>query len=456
MDYKRFDKYVEAHSSEYVRQLMQLCEIASISAEGGPNMTRAAEHVADLCRQSGLTPQIVQMPNGPPVVMASGGAGARSLMLYDHYDVQPPDPLDEWVSPPFAPVIRGGLLYARGVSDNKGNLVARLAAAEAYLATVGPLPLRLLLVADGEEEVGSPHLGWFAERHEALLRQMDGCIWEAGYKDPAGRPVLSLGVKGILAVEIDVRTASTDAHSGYGGIYPNAAWRLVEALGTLRAPDGRVTVDGFAEQVRPPTSDELALLETLPFHAGAILEANGMRQFLGGLTGIGALQRLLFEPTCTINGFHSGYGGPGNKTVIPCHAVAKLDFRLVPELSPTLAARLLREHLDRRGFDDIRMGETVEGLMPARTDPSAPVAQAAVSAMANLYGAPPVVYPTIAGSGPMYELCQRYGIPAVSLGVGWSGSRNHAPNENIRIEDYIEGIKVMGRVYGMFAETDPA
>ncbi len=452
MNFDQFDRYVDEHAGEFLARLQALCRIPSVAAEGGPAMAEAAEQVLELCRQAGLAAQLVPT-GGAPVVLGQAGRGRRGLLVYNHYDVQPPDPLTAWSVPPFAAEIRDGFLYARGVADNKGNLVARLCALAAYRAVFGEPGLRLCFVLEGEEEVGSPHLAAFAAQHADLLRSLDGCVWESGYKDATERPVVELGLKGILAVELRVRTALSDAHSGYGGLYPNAIWRLVEALNTLRNPDGMVTVDGLRDHVRPPSAAEEAALAAIPFDASAVQQTLGLRGFLGGLTGTAALRRLMFEPTCTINGIWGGYTGPGSKTVIPAQAAAKLDFRLVPELTPELTLRLLREHLACRGFADVEVVDSEDGLLPARTDPEAPVVRVALVALSAVHGVPPVVYPTSPGSGPMYQLCQAYGIPAVSFGVGWWGSHVHAADENIRITDYLAGIKVMGRMIGMYAET---
>ena len=450
MSYTTLDACIETHASGFIERLSALCRVPSIAAEGGPAMAEAAEQVAALCRWAGVSAELAPT-GGAPVVLGQAGAGPRGLLIYNHYDVQPPDPLEAWVSPPFEPAVRDGALYARGVADNKANLVARLCAAWAYQQVYGELPLRLVFALEGEEEISSPHLAAFAAAHADLLRTLDGCIWEAGYKDEADRPEVSLGLKGIMAVELHARTANSDAHSGNGGLYPNAVWRLVEALSTLRAPDGRVTVDGFNDALRPPTPAEEAMLAAVPFDAAAIQRTFGMAEFLGGLEGVAALRRLMFEPTCTINGVWGGYSGPSSKTVIPCQAAAKLDFRLVPDQTPATALSLLRGHLARRGFSDITVVDIEDGLMPARTDPAAAVVRAAVAAISDVYGTAPVVQPSSGGSGPMYQLCQAYGIPAVSIGVGWAGSRVHAPNESVRLADFVEGIKVMARVYQLFA-----
>ena len=257
--FAKFDAYVDDHAGEFVRRLQELCRIPSVAALGGAPMREAAAVVAELATRAGLDVKLADA-GGPPVALCQGGRGPRGLMMYNHYDVQPPEPLDEWRTPPFAAEIVDGILYARGVADNKSNVVARLAAIEAYRDTIGELPLRVACVFEGEEEVGSLHLAQFAADHAELLRSLDGCVWEAGYKDEAGRPVAMLGLKGVVSILMTVRVMNGDAHSGYGGIYPNGAWRLIEALGTLRQPDGRVTIDGIWDYVRPPSPAEEAAL----------------------------------------------------------------------------------------------------------------------------------------------------------------------------------------------------
>lgn len=452
MDFRTYDHYVEQNAPELLNRLAALCCIPSVSAERGPAMAEAAGFVLDLCRAAGLAVDIVSQPAGPPLLIAQGGAGPRCLMIYNHYDVQPADPLELWQTPPFQPTVRDGKLYARGASDNKADLVARLSAIRIFQETAGPLPLRLLVVIEGEEETGSQHLFRYAAGNGALLGQADGCLWEYGYKDEDDRPVVSLGVKGILSVELRVRTAGSDAHSGWGGLFPNAAWRLVQALHSLRGPDGRPQIDGLMDHVQPPSPAQLALLADIPLDSPAIQHSYGLRNgFLDGLEGVEALRRWLLEPTVTINGIWGGYTGPGSKTVIPAQAAAKLDLRLVPDLTPTLALQLLRDHLQRRGFDDIEVVEAEDGLMPARTAPESAIARSVVQAVQAVSAKAPVVYPSSAGSGPVYELCGIHGVPVASAGAGWANSLIHAPNESVRVADYLEAIRFMGRLLAEFA-----
>ncbi|HSJ58307.1 MAG TPA: M20/M25/M40 family metallo-hydrolase [Anaerolineae bacterium] len=443
---EQFVAYVDANRERFLKELMALVAQPSIAAHGIGLEETAAMVWAHLERL-GASVQRFDPAGGPPILLAEIGQGKRTMLVYNHYDVQPPDPLDEWESPPFEPVIRDGRIYGRGVADDKGDLLCRLHAIEAYQQAVGPLPLRLLFLIEGEEEVGSPHLVPFAGKHRDLL-QADGCLWETGQKDAARRPVLELGVKGICYVELSTTTAATDLHSMWGGIVPNAAWRLVWALDTLKDKDGRILVGGLMDHVRPPNRAEMGLLERLPFDAAAIRESLGFGEYVRGLNGTELLTELFYRPTCTICGIESGYTGPGAKTVLPNRATAKVDFRLVPDLTPGLVLGLLRDHLDRNGFHDVEI-ELVNGLHPARSRPDAPFVEACVAAVEATYGTEPIIYPTSPGSGPLAVVAGD--IPTVMAGISHPSAHLHAPNENIYVEDYVEGIRFVGELIHRFA-----
>jgi acetylornithine deacetylase/succinyl-diaminopimelate desuccinylase-like protein len=443
-----FDAHVRARQQEYLDELSALIRLPTVSAQKSA-IEETATAVLDRTIRAGFAATAERVPGGPPTIVGEQGSGPRTLLVYDHYDVQPPDPLGEWITPPFEPTVRDGLLYGRGTSDNKGNLMARLQAIEAYVATIGPLPLKIRVLFEGEEEIGSEHLNEFARTYADRLRA-DGCIWEAGYKDAAGRPTVSLGLKGICYVDLSVRGTRLDAHSSVGGIVPNAAWRLVWALASLKNERGEITVDGLMDHVRPPSAEDIAVLERLPFDEAGWKRIHGIDGFVGGLSGTALKQRYFLEPTCTICGLSSGYQGEGSKTVLPAVASAKVDFRLVPDLDPELVRALLRKHLDARGFTDIEIPPH-HGERPSRWPPDAEVARAAVAANRAAYGTDPVVYPLMAGSGPMAQVCDQLGIPAVGFGSGNAGSANHAPNENIAIADYIDHIRAFGRFIHAFA-----
>lgn len=445
---ERFNAYVEENAERFVKELKDFCSQPSIAAQK-VGMKEMAELVRERLERLGADVRLIPVDDAPPVVFAELGRGGRTLLIYNHYDVQPPDPLEEWESPPFEPTVREGKLYARGVADNKGDLMARIHAIEAYLAAYGELPLRVKFVVEGEEEVGSPHLADFAEEHAEILAA-DGCLWETGGKDEAERFVIYLGLKGIAYMELRARGAKSDLHSSLATIVPNPAWRLVWALSTLKDEDDYITIDGFMDYVVEPTPEEMEMLKALPFEEEKMKENFGISKFVRNLSGVDALRKHLYEPTCTICGMRSGYIEEGTKTVLPNTAIVKLDLRLVPNLTPELAVELLRKHLDRRGFTDIEV-VPFAGERPARSPANAPIVLAAIEAAEAVYGESPVVYPLMPASGPIYPLSEGLGIPAVLAGIGYPGDNAHAPNENIRIADYMEGIRFVGELIRRFS-----
>lgn len=441
---KRFDDYVDQHQARFLAELQAFCRLPSVVAERRA-IPETAEHVAARLRAAGASARVAAIPDGSPVVVGEIGAGPRTLLIYGHYDVQPADPLHEWHSDPYGGDIRDGRIYARGASDNKGPTMARIQAVEAYQRTLGDLPVRVKFLIEGEEEIGSPHLADFVRRHLDDLRA-DLALWEGNGRDAAGRPQGSLGQKGVASFNLRVRTAKQDQHSMWGALVPQALWRMVWALSTLRGQDYRVIVDGLMDHVRQPTPSERALLDRIPFDDARIIEQFGIDGFVRGLRGRDALAAHLFEPTCTINGLSGGYAGPGGKTVLPAQAHAKIDIRLVPDLTPDLVGDLLRAHLDRRGFADVEV-TPVARLAPHRSSPDHPLVAETIAAGRDVYGEEPVIYPNGAGSGPMDQVCGPLGLPGISLGgMNHSGANIHGPNENIFVRDYILGIRFTGHL----------
>lgn len=445
---EQFNTYIDTHKQRFLDELYTLLRIPSVSAQGR-GLTEASTLVKQRLEQLGAEVRIF-LNGGAPLVYATIGRGPRRLLVYDHYDVQPAEPLEQWTSPAFDPTIRDGKLYARGIADNKGNLMLRMQAVEAWLATQGDLPLQLVFVIEGEEESSSTTLPHFCRDHPELI-QADGCLWETGGRDVSGHPMITCGVKGIQYVELVVRGASHDLHSSNATIVPNPAWRLVWALTTMKGPDGRVLIPGFYDPVRPPSEADVQALASIPDNDEALLADYGIPAFLDNLRGIPRLRRHLFEPTCTICGLVSGYTGEGSKTVLPREARAKIDFRLVPDMEPELVLRQLRAHLDAQGFSDIEMLD-LGGEHPARSDLNSAVVQAAIASAEATYGLSAIVYPTMAATGPMYLLGPVHGIPVTSgAGCGYHGMQIHAPNENIRVEDYWMAMRWMGYLMREFA-----
>ena len=444
-----FDDYLAQHRDRFVDELKAFVAQPSVAATG-QGMADMAALVRQRLERIGATVQ--QIPTGgAPILYAEIGSGSRTLLIYNHYDVQPADPIELWTSPPWEPALRDGKLFARGVADNKGNLVCRIQAIEAWQQAIGPLPLKIKWVIEGEEEIGSPHLAAFAAAQAELL-QADGCLWESGGKDEADHFTLSMGLKGIQYVELHAHGAVRDLHSGYAAIVSNPVWRLVWALNSIKDEHENILIDGYLDHVRPPTQAEIDLLKKMPFDEDKLKEAFGIDRFIEDEHGLEALIRYLYKPTATICGIKAGYTDEGIKTVLPNHAFVKIDFRLVPDLTPELCVALLRAHLDRRGFGDIEI-KVMSGEHPALSPIDSDIVKSARAAAREVYGEEPVLQPLVAGSGPMHPLSTALGIPAVLAGVGYADARAHAPDENMRLNDYWEGIQFIGRLIEHFAAT---
>jgi acetylornithine deacetylase/succinyl-diaminopimelate desuccinylase-like protein len=439
------DEYIRANLDAYLAELSELCAQRSVSASG-EGTRECAELVAHLLARHGLGVQRFQTPGNPVIVGRAAGRSPRTLLCYNHYDVQPAEPLELWTSPPYQPTIRGGALYARGSADDKGELIARLAALDAVRAAHGgELPCHLLFVVEGEEEIGSPTVGQFVLDHRDLLA-CDGSIWEGGGISPDGSPELVLGARGILVVELSVQTMSRDAHSGGADVFPSAAWRLVRALNSLKDENEHIRIAGFYDDWRPPTALALELADKLPTFEATYREVFGVKNFVLGRTGP-ALNRAVFEPTCNIQGLTGGYQGKGDKTIIPARASAKLDFRLLPDMKPADIAAKLRAHLDATGFADVEMHTFGGGMMPFMSSPDSALVRLTRETGEVVYGKPTQIVPTSGGSTPIYAFSGPLGnIPVVTAGVGYWDNRAHAPDEHVRLQDFVNGARHIARI----------
>lgn len=449
-DFEAVDRQIEQRLDHSLAELSRLVAQPSIAAQN-VGMEACAATVAGMLRARGFDARILPTSGAPVVVAERAGRSERTLLVYNHYDVQPPEPLELWTSPPFEATLRDGRLYGRGVSDDKGHLTARLLAIDALLAVERELPCRVKWVIEGEEEVGSVHLPAFVREHRALLAA-DACLWEFGSVDHREVPQLFAGLRGICYVELSVQTASRDAHSGLGGsIFPNAAWRLTWALASLKGPDERVRIAGFYAPVRPPSARDRELMSAIPEAADDHRARYGLRSFLRGMTGgLELWIAEVFEPTCTICGLTSGYQGAGSKTVLPARASAKVDFRLVPDQAPEQVLAQLRAHLDAHGFDDIQI--TFLGGGPAgRTDPDHPFLALVARTAEPVYGVPMEIVPMVGGSGPNHAFIHELGVPVATAGLGHPDTRAHAPDENLRVDLYLKHAKHVARLMEAFA-----
>jgi len=445
-------RHIDDHLDESIARLTELCTSVSAHPPTADAIRETAERVASLLHDLDFETRILPKPEGghPVVYAEQSGRSPRTLLFYDHYDVQPPEPLELWSSPPFQPAERDGKLYGRGVSDNKGNIAARLAALRAWKEVRGELPCAVKFCIEGDEEIGSPHMEEFVKEQRELLAA-DACVWEGGGVTWEGVPKLTLGVKGLLYVELEANTVNRDAHSSYGTVLPNAAWRLAWALASIKGPDERVLIDGFYDAVRAVTPEERAAVEAMPSEEAETLQSYGVEEALTGVRGLDYRLRHLFEPTATIDGLTSGYEGEGTKTVLPARAMAKMDFRLVPDQDPDDIFARLRRHLDSRGFGDITL-RRFSAERPARTPVSDSFVGVVRRAVRDAYEWEPLIVPTAAGTGPLYPFVAALGLPTADIGIGYPETRIHAPDENIRIEDFRRGAKAIAALLGRFAE----
>lgn len=448
-DFARIDAFLDARRDASIAELARLVAQPSVAAQN-LGLDECAALVATMFRARGFDAEILPTGGAPVVYAERAGRSERTLLFYNHYDVQPPEPLELWESPPFELTVRGNHAYGRGISDDKGHITARLHALDALLETAGELPCRVKFVVEGEEEVSSVHLPAFVHAQRDRLAA-DACVWEFGGVDHRDVPQQYLGLRGICYVELSVQTAAIDAHSGVGGsIFPNAAWRLTWALASLKGPDERIRIPGHDEHVRPPSDRDRAYMAALPDVAEEYRTRYGVAHFLRDLTGGAALRIAeVFEPTCTICGLDSGYQGAGSKTVLPARAKAKVDFRLVPDQTPEDVLQKLRAHLDREGFPDVAI-TFLGGEPPARTDPDHPFVKLVVDSAEPVYGTKMAIVPMIGGSGPNHAFVHDLGLPVVCAGLGHPGTQAHAPNENLRLDLYVKHAKHMARVMDAF------
>jgi acetylornithine deacetylase/succinyl-diaminopimelate desuccinylase-like protein len=446
----QLDTFLQDNLDGFIQETAELCAQPSISAKK-EGVRECAELVVRILERHGFQVQKFETPGNPVIVGRADGKSKRTMLLYNHYDVQPPEPLELWTTPPFQPTLRDGALFARGAADDKGEFIARLAAVEVVrLANGGTLPCSVTFVLEGEEEIGSPHIAQFVRAHTALLK-CDAAIWEGGGIDQEGHPGTSLGCRGVLSVELAAETLKMDAHSGAAHILPNAAWRLLQALRCLKGADEKILIPGFYEHARPPSALDLELLEALPDTEAWARKTYGVKQFVSGLKGRD-LDRAVFNCTCNIDGLTAGYQGEGMKTVIPARATAKLDFRLVPDQDPQDIFAKLRAHLDQSGFPDVsavRLG----AMWPYKASADDPLVRLAARTAEAVYQKSYRIDPLTGGSSPIYAFAGPLGgIPVIWAGVSYDDNRAHSPDEHVRLADFLNGARHIAYILEGFAD----
>jgi acetylornithine deacetylase/succinyl-diaminopimelate desuccinylase-like protein len=444
---------VSKNREMYIGWLEEACSIPTVADEPEA-LSQMAAWLEAKFESLGATTERLTYEGAPDAILARIGTGDRTLLIYDHYDVQPVDPIELWDSKPFEPTTRDGKLFARGCADNKGDLVARIAALHAHLEAHSDIPVAIKFLVEGEEETGSKSFDEMSKRYADRIAA-DGCIWEGHGVDHASRPEFVFGAKGLAYVELTHKGLSDDQHSSLAVVAPSPAWHMIEALATLRAPDGTVTIDGFYDDVVKPDEKDIEMLRNFPFEEEEERKRLGVESFVGDVTGLDFLQRYFFEPTCNIAGIVSGFIVPNaSKTVLPKEVMAKLDMRLVPNQDPNDIVKKLRAHLDKRGFQDIEM-KTFSMEHPVRSDAESLVARASLEAAGDVFDHPVAAAPMMIGTGPMWPIAGRLGIPTVSpAGVCRPDSNIHAPNENVRLDDFLKVIEYTSAYLVRFATLD--
>jgi acetylornithine deacetylase/succinyl-diaminopimelate desuccinylase-like protein len=446
----KFQKYVSDHLNGFAGEVVRLASQRSVSARN-EGIEECASLVEKMLKETGAATMLLRIEGAAPLVYGEikSKRSSKTLMFYNHYDVQPEEPLELWKSPPFKPEIRDGVIYGRGVSDDKGELVSRLKVVESYLKTQDDLPCNVKFCFEGEEETGSVHLGEYISKNPDLFKA-DAVIWEYGTVDNKGTPMVTLGVKGMIYVEFVVRSLSQDAHSSYAAALPSAPWRMVRLLNLLKDENEGILVPGWYDRVTNLAEDELQVLQEMPFDGEEFKKTYGADRFLGGMTDDQAKKALVQRPTGNIAGIWAGYTGPGSKTVLPKEIHAKMDFRLVPDQDPDDLLQRLKKYLADNGFGDVEVD--VESMEPAaRTSYKHPFAQAAIKAAEKIYGKKPIVELGSPGTGPLYLFTRKYNMPSVDIGVSALDGGIHAPNENLKLENLRKGMLWIGETMELFS-----
>ncbi len=452
MDLQEIFNYIDAHADEAVQDLQTFVQQPSISAQN-VGLEDCAKLVREMMHRDGLDAELYELEGGPPVVFGHmpSPEATKTMLCYSHYDVQPPEPLEAWLyGGPWSGAVVGGVLYGRGATDNKSGVLAFNKAAKAFLAVRGKLPVNLKFIIEGEEEIGSLHLGPWVEKNKGLL-EADGMHCLDGSLDTATLlPDVDLGLKSVLFVELIAGGANSDVHSLNFPLLPAPAWDLIRALNTLMDENRHILIDGWYDGLYDlQDEDEAQLSEKARRVDLDKLKAEwGITEFALGRDGVDAIRARAYEPTANIAGLISGYNGPGSKTIVPNEARVKMDFRLIPNIQPNDALAKLKAHLVKHGFGHIKVIAEERAEPPYKISVKESMAQAVIGAATLVYGELPIVN----GVSAEGTILKHVWIPCVLTGFANPGANLHAPNENITVDAYIKGIKYAAAIMEAFGK----
>lgn len=449
---------VESEIDTLTSQLQQLIRVPSVSAKKQLTITKCAKLVSEIMSKAGIKSELLKLDYNSeeiaPVVYgevkSKNNPDGKTILFYNHYDVQPPEPNELWDDDPFSGKIDGNLIFGRGASDDKGELITRIKAVQYFLDETGDVPCNVKFIIEGEEEVGSSHL----EKYLIKYRQKFSCdatIWEFGYIDENETPIISLGMKGLLCVELHAICANADLHSSLAVLVENPAWRLVHALKTIRDENGTITIKNWHEDIRDFSAEELECIKQEDFDISDFKKNYGLSNIFNENDTEKMKKASVGGVTSNISGLFSGYIGEGSKTVLPSKAMAKLDFRLVPEMKPEKQFELLRDHFDSNGFKDIQL-KFMSGEPACRIPVNNEFVKLVEASALEEFGK---VIKSIssAGTGPMWYFNSILKCPCVGIGCTYKYSRIHSPNEFVRIDLIKKTTKCIGNIIERFGKS---
>lgn len=442
--------YVDEHFDQMIEELREVCSFRSVYGNTEALDATRAWLDAKLTKV-GIDHEFHPVEGGNALISAKAPAEGSDestpcLLFYNHYDVVEEGKTELWKHAPYAAEIDGDKIYGRGISDNKGPLLARIQAVEAIKAVHGKLPIDVRFLIEGDEEVASPSMAAFAKNNPETFKAItkaDACLWENGRRDERGRPWARFGVRGNISFELSVELAKKDVHARMGTYVPSASWRLIWALASLKTADERIAIEGFYDDVLPVTEKDIEVLNAFPYEEKKQLEKLGLDSFLREATGLELKKQIYMEPSLSVCGVEAGelYNGPRN--IVPHKASAKIAFYLVANQTPENVKKQLREHLDKYGFSDIQI-KAKGGNTPVRTPVDIPFKDMLINSAADVYEEPMVIEPTALGGGPAIHFHRAWpDMPIVGVGPGNTGGNHHAPEENLKLEDYKAAIKHM-------------
>ncbi len=444
-------EYIEENRASSLELLKQYVSCPSVASDSLATH-KCAEFLVSVMKEAGISTTLYETAGNPIVYgeILSENENAPTILFYGHYDVQPPEPLEEWISPPFEPQLREGRLYGRGAGDNKGQHLAHILAVKAYQEIFGQLPVHVKFIMEGDEECGSKYLTPFVQEYRELL-QADLVYISDGPLHESGVPLIVFGNRGVMNFSIEVETATTDHHSGNrGGVIPNAAWELLRLLQTMSDGRGKVTIDGFYDDVLKATDFEEELIASIPYDTQELAEVYGVKEIPFGRREF--YERLCFQPTFSINALGSG-DAQQVKNIIPAKAVAKLDIRLVANQDPDHVFSCIEKHIKNQDVKgSVRVYKEGEDMLSSKTDARLPICSKVIDAVEKAFGKKPVTVPVAGGSLPNSVWTDVLKIPAISVPYANADENNHAPNENIHIECFLQGIVTTATVLHVLGE----